>query len=394
MALLGKSGSGKSVTLRALMRLHPKSARIDGSIVVDGHDVLEMPARALARYRGGVVSMVFQDPGLAFDPVYRIGDQIAEAVVRHMGTSLRAGRARALELFERVRIPSPERRLDNYPHEMSGGMRQRAMIALALACGPKVLLADEPTTALDATVQIQVLLLLRELQRELGLAVIFVTHDIGVAVEVADRIAVMYGGRIVEMGSCAGVIRAPAHPYTQGLLASRAGHSVAKGGRLVAIPGSPPDLANLPPGCAFAPRCSRAIELLPGVRSRSGDDRTRSFRLLPARAGAGMLVRTRRRRYVRARCGGLSPLPHRPRMRVAWRHRLGSTSTVCSAGSTHSIASELCPAAAIAGLRSPTTTAPGVTCWCSGCVSSAWPSPSTLSATSSACAADARTRPP
>ena len=219
-----------------------------------------MPARELARYRGGVVSMVFQDPGLAFDPVYRIGDQIAEAVVRHMGTSLREGRARALELFERVRIPSPERRLDNYPHEMSGGMRQRAMIALALACRPKVLLADEPTTALDATVQIQVLLLLRELQRELGLAVIFVTHDIGVAVEVADRIAVMYGGRIVEMGSCAGVIRAPAHPYTQGLLASRAGHSVAKGGRLVAIPGSPPDLANLPPGCAFAPRCSRAID--------------------------------------------------------------------------------------------------------------------------------------
>ena len=159
-----------------------------------------------------------------------------------------------------MRIPSPERRLDNYPHEMSGGMRQRAMIALALACGPKVLLADEPTTALDATVQIQVLLLLRELQHELGLAVIFVTHDIGVAVEVADRIAVMYGGRIVEMGSCAGVIRAPAHPYTQGLLASRAGHSVAKGGRLVAIPGSPPDLANLPPGCAFAPRCSRAID--------------------------------------------------------------------------------------------------------------------------------------
>jgi peptide/nickel transport system ATP-binding protein len=204
--------------------------------------------------------MVFQDPGLAFDPVYRVGDQIAEAVVRHTGSSVRQGRARALELFERVRIPSPERRLDNYPHEMSGGMRQRAMIALALACRPKVLLADEPTTALDATVQIQVLLLLRELQRELGLAVIFVTHDIGVAVEVADRIAVMYGGRIVEMGPCADVIRSPAHPYTQGLLASRAGHAVAKGARLVAIPGSPPDLANLPPGCAFAPRCSQVFD--------------------------------------------------------------------------------------------------------------------------------------
>jgi len=171
------------------------------------------------------------------------------------------GRARALKLFERVRIPSAERRLDNYPHEMSGGMRQRAMIALALACRPKVLLADEPTTALDATVQIQVLLLLRELQRELGLAVIFVTHDIGVAVEVADRIAVMYGGRIVEMGSCAAVIRTPAHPYTQGLLASRAGQGDATARRLIAIPGAPPDLANLPPGCAFAPRCSLAADV-------------------------------------------------------------------------------------------------------------------------------------
>ena len=259
LALLGESGSGKSVTLRALVRLHPKSARIGGSIRIDGRDILKMTAAELSRYRGGVVSMVFQDPGLAFDPVYRVGDQIAEAVVRHSGASFRAGRARALELFERVRIPSPERRLDNYPHEMSGGMRQRAMIALALACRPKVLLADEPTTALDATVQIQVLLL-RELQRELGLAVIFVTHDIGVAVEVADRIAVMYGGRIVELGPCAKIIRAPVHPYTQGLLMSRAGHGTAKGGRLVAIPGSPPDLANLPPGCAFAPRCSQAIE--------------------------------------------------------------------------------------------------------------------------------------
>jgi peptide/nickel transport system ATP-binding protein len=260
LALLGESGSGKSVTLRALIRLHPKSARIGGSIRIDGRDVLKLTAAELSRYRGGVVSMVFQDPGLAFDPVYRVGDQIAEAVVRHTGASFRAGRVRALDLFERVRIPSPERRLVNYPHEMSGGMRQRALIALALACRPKGLLADEPTTALDATVQIQVLLLLRELQRELGLAVVFVTHDIGVAVEVADRIAVMYGGRIVELGPCAKVIREPAHPYTQGLLTSRAGHGVTKGERLTAIPGSPPDLANLPPGCAFAPRCRHVIE--------------------------------------------------------------------------------------------------------------------------------------
>ncbi|MEW6453922.1 MAG: ABC transporter ATP-binding protein [Pseudomonadota bacterium] len=260
IVLLGESGSGKSVTLRTLLRLHPGSARVGGRVLVDGKDVLAMPPGELLAYRGRTASMIFQDPGLAFDPVYRVGDQIAEAVKRHDRVSLAEGRKRALELFERVRIPSPERRLDNYPHEMSGGMRQRAMIALALACRPKVLLADEPTTALDATVQIQVLLLIRELQRELGLGVIFVTHDIGVAVEVADRIAVMYGGRIVETGSCADVIRSPAHPYTRGLLASRTGHAARKGDRLVAIPGAPPDLANLPPGCAFAPRCGEAID--------------------------------------------------------------------------------------------------------------------------------------
>jgi peptide/nickel transport system ATP-binding protein len=196
--------------------------------------------------------------GGALDPVYRVGNQIAEAVLRHEGGSRRGARERALELFERVRIPSPALRLDNYAHEMSGGMRQRAMIALALACRPKLLLADEPTTALDATVQIQILLLLRELQRELGLAVIFVTHDIGVATEIADRIAVMYAGRIVEIGNCRDVIRTPAHPYTEGLLASRADRGLAAGERLSAIAGAPPDLANLPPGCAFAPRCKQA----------------------------------------------------------------------------------------------------------------------------------------
>src|ERR1700681_4320258 len=289
VALLGESGSGKSVTLRALVRLHPKSARIGGSITVDGRDVLKMPAHELGHYRGGVVSMIFQDPSLAFDPVYRVGDQIAETVVRHLGTSFRDGRARALKLFERVRIPSPERRLDNYPHEMSGGMRQRAMIALALACGPKVLLADEPTTALDATVQIQILLLLRELQREMGMAVIFVTHDIGVAVEVADHIAVMYAGRIVEIGDCRNVVRAPAHPYTQGLLAARADRALGKGERLVAIPGAPPDLAKLPPGCAFAPRCgqARAIceEAVPAEIPVGNAHRARCVFAMPISAG-------------------------------------------------------------------------------------------------------------
>ncbi|MGV2896775.1 ABC transporter ATP-binding protein [Achromobacter sp. AGC78] len=259
VALIGESGSGKSVTLRALMRLHPpRRTRISGEMTVDGRDVLAMNARELASMRGPVVSMVFQEPLLALDPVYTVGRQIEEMVRRHTGKSAAEARARALSLFERVRIPSPERRLQAYPHEMSGGMRQRAMIALALSCNPKVLLADEPTTALDATVQIQILLLLRELQRELGLSIVFVTHDIGAAAEIADRVAVMYGGRIVEQGSVADLLRAPRHPYTLALLKGRAHGAMQKGQRLETIPGSPPDLAALPPGCAFAPRCGFA----------------------------------------------------------------------------------------------------------------------------------------
>jgi peptide/nickel transport system ATP-binding protein len=259
LALLGESGSGKSVTLRALMRLNPeRRSRVEGSIRVAGQDVAALSAKDLRAFRGRTVSMVFQEPSLALDPVYTIGRQIEEAIRAHEPVSRAEARARALALFERVRIPSPERRLDGYPQEMSGGMRQRAMIALALACRPQVLLADEPTTALDATVQIQILLLIRELQRELGLAVVFVTHDIGVAVEVADGIAVMYAGRIVETGSVRDVIRAPRHPYTIGLLRSRAHGAMAPGARLEAIPGAPPDLSDLPPGCPFAPRCAMA----------------------------------------------------------------------------------------------------------------------------------------
>ncbi len=259
VALIGESGSGKSVTLRSLLRLHPpKGTDIGGSIRVDGIDVMKLGSGELSAYRGKKVAMIFQEPLTALDPVYTVGDQIIESIRRHDGGSVAQARSRALELFERVRIPSPERRLAAYPHEMSGGMRQRAMIALALACRPQVLLADEPTTALDATVQIQVLLLLRELQRELGLAVIFVTHDLGVAVEVADRIAVMYAGRIVEEGSTRDVVRAPAHPYTLALLRSRAEGVMERGARLKAIAGSPPDLSALPPGCAFADRCDLA----------------------------------------------------------------------------------------------------------------------------------------
>jgi peptide/nickel transport system ATP-binding protein len=259
LGLLGESGSGKSVTLRALLRmLPPRRTEIAGSIHVAGQDVLALDEAALEHLRGGVVSMIFQEPMLALDPVFTIGDQIAETVVRHEGASWAAGRKRALDMLEVVRIPSPRRRLDAYPHEMSGGMRQRAMIALALSCRPKVLLADEPTTALDATVQIQILLLLRELQREFGMAVIFVTHDIGVAVEICDRMAVMYAGRIVETGTLRDVVKAPAHPYTRGLLASTI-HGASRGTRLEAIPGAPPRLDRLPAGCAFAPRC-RLVE--------------------------------------------------------------------------------------------------------------------------------------
>ena len=256
LGLIGESGSGKSVTLRALLRmLPPRRSEISGSIRVGDEDVLALDEAALERLRGGTVSMIFQEPMLALDPVYTIGEQIAETVVRHLGVSWADGRKRALEMLENVRIPSAKRRLDSYPHEMSGGMRQRAMIALALSCKPKVLLADEPTTALDATVQIQILLLLRELQREMGMAVIFVTHDIGVAVEISDRIAVMYAGRIVETGSLRDVVRTPKHPYTRGLLSSTV-HGARRGKRLETIPGAPPRLDRLPQGCSFAPRCS------------------------------------------------------------------------------------------------------------------------------------------
>jgi len=257
VALIGESGSGKSVTLRSLLRLHaPRRTQIGGQMLVGGQDVLALSPSALAQYRGKTAAMIFQEPLLALDPVYTLGAQIVESICRHEPVSAQEARQRALQLFERVRIPSPERRLDAYPHEMSGGMRQRAMIALALACKPQLLLADEPTTALDATVQIQILLLLRELQREMGLAVIFVTHDIGAALEVADRIAVMYAGRIVEVGTARTLIRTPRHPYTLALLKSRAHGALAKGARLETIAGAPPDLSALPPGCAFADRCT------------------------------------------------------------------------------------------------------------------------------------------
>ena len=260
LCLLGESGSGKSVTLRALMRLlPPKRSRVAGQVSLGGEDVLALKGRALQDFRGGAVSMVFQEPMTALDPVYTIGQHLTEMIRRHKGGTASQAKARAIELLDLVKIPSAARRFDAYPHELSGGLRQRAMIAIALSCGPRLLLADEPTTALDATVQIQVLILLRRLQQELGMGTIFVTHDLGVAAEIADRVAVMYAGRVVESGPVADVLRSPAHPYTAGLLASTV-HDQAPDEDIAAIPGSPPDLRRLPPGCSFAPRCPLAME--------------------------------------------------------------------------------------------------------------------------------------
>ncbi|MDX2156002.1 MAG: ABC transporter ATP-binding protein [Hyphomicrobiaceae bacterium] len=257
LCIIGESGSGKSVTMRALMRLLPPQARISGSLRVAGQDVLALNRRGLSDLRGSTISMIFQEPMTALDPVYTIGHQIAETVIRHDKCRRAEARARALELLTLVRIPSPERRLDAYPHELSGGLRQRAMIAMSLSCRPRLLLADEPTTALDATVQIQALILLRNLQRQMGMSMIFVTHDLGVAAQIADRVAVMYAGRIVETGAVRDVLLDPVHPYTRGMLASTV-HGQARDQDIAAIPGSPPDLRRLPPGCSFAPRCGHA----------------------------------------------------------------------------------------------------------------------------------------
>jgi peptide/nickel transport system ATP-binding protein len=259
LCILGESGSGKSVTLRALMKLLPKTAKVTGEIQVAGRDVQAMNEGQLADFRGGDVAMIFQEPMTALDPVFTIGRQIAETVQRHEGASRSTADARALELLELVQIPSAKRRLSAYPHELSGGLRQRAMIAVALACRPKLLLADEPTTALDATVQIQVLLLLRSLQEQLGMGVVFVTHDLGVAGEIADRVAVMYAGKVVEEGPVGALMAGPLHPYAKGLLGATV-HAGMRGKRLTTIPGAPPMLDKVPTGCAFAPRCAEVMD--------------------------------------------------------------------------------------------------------------------------------------
>ncbi|WFS25997.1 MULTISPECIES: ABC transporter ATP-binding protein [Rhizobium] len=258
LCVIGESGSGKSVMMRSLLRLHAKKRTvIEGTMTVGEHNITDVSDKTMSQLRGSTISMIFQEPMTALDPLYTIGDQIAETVMRHENIGKQAAWARALELLELVRVPSPEGRLRAYPHELSGGLRQRAMIAVALSCRPSLLLADEPTTALDASVQIQVLVLLRKLQREMGMSMIFVTHDLGVAAQIADKVAVMYAGRIIEYGEARDVLLHPMHPYTKAMLASTV-KDQARGEPLEAIGGTPPDLRALPEGCSFAPRCAYA----------------------------------------------------------------------------------------------------------------------------------------
>ena len=260
LGLVGESGSGKSVTLRSLLRLVRAPSEVDGRVVWQGRDLLALPERDLRRVRGREIAMIFQEPMTALNPVLTIGRQIDEALRAHTALGARERHGRATELLDLVGIPAPEARLADYPHQFSGGMRQRAMIAIALAGEPQLLLADEPTTALDVTIQDQILRLILDLRDRFAMGVILVTHDLGVVAQTCDRVAVMYAGRIVETGAVASVFARPRHAYTRGLLGS-----VPRGGAerqpLLSIEGTPPSLGAMPRGCAFHPRCSFAIEL-------------------------------------------------------------------------------------------------------------------------------------
>ncbi|MGH8903877.1 MAG: ABC transporter ATP-binding protein, partial [Egibacteraceae bacterium] len=259
LAILGESGSGKSVSAQAIMGLvdSPPGFVTQGAVRFQGRDLLRMSERERRAVRGQRIAMVFQDALTALNPVFPVGWQIGEMFRVHRGASRREARRKAIELMERVRIPSALQRVDDYPHQFSGGMRQRVMIAMALALDPDVLIADEPTTALDVTVQAQVMELLRELQAQTGMGLVLITHDLGVVADVADRVAVMYAGRIVETGPVRAIYHNPAHPYTQGLMASIP-RLDQKGERLEPIKGSPPSLMRIPSGCAFHPRCPYA----------------------------------------------------------------------------------------------------------------------------------------
>jgi oligopeptide/dipeptide ABC transporter ATP-binding protein len=255
LGLVGESGCGKSVTSLSIMRLISKPGRIDeGQILLDGEDLLKLPEEEMIKVRGNRISMIFQQPQTALNPVFKVGDQLAEVLDVHQDLGREAGWKRAVALLKMVGVPDPERRAEAYPHELSGGMAQRVMIAMALACIPELLIADEPTTALDVTIQAQILDLMRDLRREMGTSVILITHDLGVVAEMAERVAVMYAGEIVEQTDVNTLFDQPLHPYTQGLIGSIPVLGEIKD-KLDVIPGSVPNLVNLPPGCRFAPRC-------------------------------------------------------------------------------------------------------------------------------------------
>ncbi|NGO70841.1 ABC transporter ATP-binding protein [Streptomyces boncukensis] len=281
LGIVGESGSGKSVTNLSILGLHnPRTTEVSGEILLDGQELTGAREKTLESLRGNKMAMIFQDPLTALSPYYTVGRQIGEPYRKHRGASKRETRERTIEMLDKVGIPNAKQRVDDYPHQFSGGMRQRAMIAMALICDPDLLIADEPTTALDVTVQAQILDLLKDLQQEFGSAIVFITHDLGVIANVADDILVMYGGRAVERGSVREVLRAPQHPYTWGLLSSmpRLGGDVNEA--LSPIHGTPPSLLSPPPGCAFHPRCGFVDEVAGGLSCSA--DRP----VLPAGRGA------------------------------------------------------------------------------------------------------------
>jgi peptide/nickel transport system ATP-binding protein len=275
LGIVGESGSGKSVTMMSVMRLiNDPNAHFEGEVVYKGRDLMKLTRDQMREIRGSGIAMIFQDPMTSLNPVYRIGWQIAEQIQAHEQISKRAARPRAVELLTAVGIPHAAERVDNYPHQFSGGMRQRVMIAMAISCNPDILIADEPTTALDVTIQAQILSLIRKLKNDFGTAVVLITHDMGVVADLADKIAVMYAGRIVEQGDRRDVFYDAQHPYTWGLLGSIARLDRPKPRRLSTIPGLPPSLLRLPPGCAFGDRCAHRFDRCderPALLAKVGD---------------------------------------------------------------------------------------------------------------------------